>query len=142
MKDIKAVKVEPYQLDFVKNLIIPQPTRFWILDKSLRSAISKLEEKGYIRQWEEKVSRDRQLFEFFVKLHQIEIEERRKIIKDLELPEYVVKKLTQTGIGGIEGFKKKPFKVKCLHLWTAYHLGDNRFKNPIGKFVLDKIENL
>jgi len=43
------------------------------------------------------------------------------------------------GIGGIRNFRTKPFKVRCLHLWTAYHLGDEEFKNPIGEFVLSKI---
>ena len=139
MKSIKVSQVKPFFLHSPKKVIVPQPTRFWILDKNFRSLISKLEEKGYIKFWEEKVTQDKELFSFFVRLHEDEIEIRKKMIKGLNLPPYAVKKLTETGIGGIENFREKPFKVKCLHLWTAYHLGDKKFENPIGEFVLKNI---
>ncbi|MDQ7081775.1 MAG: DUF501 domain-containing protein [Aquificota bacterium] len=29
--------------------------------------------------------------------------------------------------------------MRCLHLWTAYHLGEEEFRNPIGEFVLSKV---
>ncbi len=139
MKSIDVVEVKPYLLHPQKKIIIPQPTRFWILNRSLRSLISRLEEKGQIKYWEEKVTQDEELFNFFVELHKKEIEIRKNIIKEANLPPYAVKKLTETGIGGIEKFKEKPFKVKCLHLWTAYHIGDKSFNNPIGEFVLKNI---
>ncbi|NPA12960.1 MAG: DUF501 domain-containing protein, partial [Aquificae bacterium] len=72
-------------------------------------------------------------------LHQREIQYRKKFLQDKDYPEYVVKKLLNTGIGGIQDYDKLPFKVKCLHLWTGYHLGDRNFKNPIGKEVLNLI---
>ncbi len=139
MKSTDVVENPPVIYDEKKGIYIPQPTRFWILNKDLRSKISKLEEKGWIKKWEEKITQDEKLFEFFVNLHKKEIEKRKKFIKGKSYPDYVVKKLLNTGIGGIQDFDKKPFKVKCLHLWTAYHLGDEDFKNPIGQFVLDNI---
>ncbi|WP_457635390.1 DUF501 domain-containing protein [Persephonella sp.] len=139
MKSTDVAENPPVIYDEKKRIYIPQPTRFWILNKDLRSKISRLEEKGWIEKWEEKVTNDEKLFEFFVNLHRKEIEKRKEFIKGKKYPDYVVKKLLSTGIGGIQDFDKKPFKVKCLHLWTAYHLGDEDFKNPIGQFVLDNI---
>ncbi|MBK3331587.1 DUF501 domain-containing protein [Persephonella atlantica] len=139
---MRSTEVYPVLFDRKKKIFVPQPTRFWILDKRLRSIISRLEEKGYIRYWEEKVTEEKDMFEFFIFLHEKEIKQREEILKGKNLPLYVVEKLTQTGIGGIEKFREKPFKVKCLHLWTAYHLGDDRFKNPIGEFVLKQVKKL
>ncbi|WP_456465411.1 DUF501 domain-containing protein [Persephonella sp.] len=142
MKSTDIVENPPVAYDEKKEIYIPQPTRFWILNKNLRSKISKLEEKGWIRKWEENITGDEELFNFFVNLHNKEIEKRKKFIKGKNLPDYVAKKLLNTGIGGIQDFEKKPFKVKCLHLWTAYHMGDPEFKNPIGEWVLEKIQKL
>ncbi|WP_457643117.1 DUF501 domain-containing protein [Persephonella sp.] len=138
-KMLKDAVVENKCFYTEKGIIVPQPTRFWIVGKELKKRISQLEEKGFISWWEKKVTEDDRLFDFFVKLHQLEIKIRKERLKDKNLPDYVVKKLTGTGIGGIENFDRKPFKVKCLHLWTGYHIGDSRFKNPIGQFVLDKV---
>ncbi len=142
MKSTDVAENPPVIYDKKKRIYIPQPTRFWILNKDLRSKISRLEEKGWIEKWEEKVTNDEKLFEFFVNLHRKEIEKRKEFIKGKKYPDYVVKKLLSTGIGGIQDFDKKPFKVKCLHLWTAYHLGDEESKNPIGEWVLRKIQKL
>ena len=138
----KVVENPPVVFDKKKNMFIPQPTRFWILDRELRRKISKLEEKGWIKKWEDRITEDEDLFNFFVSLHKKEIEKRKKFLKEKKYPEYVTKKLLHTGIGGIENYDKKPFKVKCLHLWTAYHLADPEFENPIGEWVLEEIKKL
>ena len=142
MKSNGIVENPPVFFDKKRGIYIPQPTRFWILNKDLRSKISRLEEKGWIKKWEDKITQDKRLFDFFVNLHKKEIEKRKKFIKGKKYPDYVVKKLLETGIGGIQDFDKKPFKVKCLHLWTAYHLGDPEFRNPIGEWVLKEIQKL
>ncbi|SNZ02793.1 hypothetical protein SAMN06265182_0212 [Persephonella hydrogeniphila] len=138
----KVVENPPVIFDKKKKIFIPQPTRFWILDKELRKKISRLEEKGWIQKWEKKVTNDEKLFRFFISLHKKEIERRKKFLEEKEYPEYIIKKLLNTGIGGIESYNQKPFKVKCLHLWTAYHLGDPEFENPIGEWVLKEINKL
>ena len=128
----------------------PEPTRFWILDRKVRGDISRLEAEGWIRRFSEEITADQELFDFFVKLHEREVEVRRKILEE-RFPEVyrgegkwdlVCKRVLldpEIGIGGIRRFRSKPFKVRCLHLWTAYHLGDERFRNPIGEFVLSKV---
>ncbi|HIP43637.1 MAG TPA: DUF501 domain-containing protein [Aquifex aeolicus] len=146
------------KLEVVENPIVvfedaiyrPEPTRFWILEPEFKKAISKLESEGYIKKFSEEISKDEELFNFFVKLHEKEVKRREEILKK-EFPEIykgtgkwdlVCKKVLlnkDVGIGGIRNFRAKPFKVRCLHLWTAYHIGDEEFKNPIGEYVLSKI---
>ena len=142
MKDVVSSQI--IQFDKKKKIWVPQPTRFWILDKHLHKKISKLEEKGLIKKFEEDVSKDEKLFMFFVKLHEKEIEIRKRILEERfkhlsKTKAFKVLLDKNIGIGGIRDFRDKPFKVKCLHLWTAYHLGDKQFKNPIGEEVLKNI---
>lgn len=144
MDKYKAEEVDLIWFDKEKNICVPQPTRFWILDRELHKAISRLEEKGLIKQWERKISEDNKLFNFFVNLHKLEVKKRIEILekkynhlKDTKAFKVLLDK--NLGIGSIRNFNKKPFKVKCFHLWTAYHLGDEDFENPIGEFVLKKI---
>lgn len=135
---------------FENGIYRPEPTRFWILDRDLRGAISKLESEGWIRKLSEEITSNGELFEFFIKLHEKEVKKRREILRRDFLQIYegtgkwdlVCKRVLlnpDVGIGGIRNFRAKPFKVRCLHLWTAYHLGDEEFRNPIGEFVLSKI---
>ncbi len=148
MKETKPVTRDNIIIE--KNgRLIPNPTRFWILEKNFRKKISRLEEKGTIDKLSKEISKDDNLFRFFVNLHILETQIRKQILKERYPHIYssksrqaqIIKKvLLETGIGGIGNFKTRPFKVKCLHLWTAYHLGDERFKNPIGEYVLSKID--
>ncbi|NPA57960.1 MAG: DUF501 domain-containing protein [Aquificae bacterium] len=136
----KAVAGSPFVFfDEKKGIILPQPTRFWIVDRELKKAVSRLEEKGWIKRLEEEFTGKKEVFDLLVELHEKEISLRRSFLERAKLPPYAEKKLLQTGIGGIGDYKTPPLKIKCLHLWTAYHLGDERFKNPIGSFVLEKL---
>ncbi len=142
---IEAVEVPIIQFDEKKKIWIPQPTRFWILDKTLHKAISKLEEKGLIKEWERKISEDSDLFDLFVSLHKKEVQKRKEILEKqysyLENTKaYKILLDDNLGIGSIRNYKNKPFKVKCFHLWTAYHIGDKDLENPIGEFVLRNIQ--
>ncbi|WP_457644405.1 DUF501 domain-containing protein [Persephonella sp.] len=144
VKSIDVFRQEIIIWDRERKIHVPQPTRFWILDKDVRARISRLEEKGFILFFSEKISSDRSLFDFFISLHELEIKERIKIFKNkypqfLHHPRFSVLLDKNVGIGGIRNFRNRPFKVKCLHLWTAYHSGDSKFENPIGEFVLKNI---
>ncbi len=135
---------------FEKGIYRPEPTRFWILDRKVRGEISRLEAEGWIRRFTERVTADRDLFELFVKLHEREVARREEILRERFPQVYrgegkwdrVCKSVLlnpDVGIGGIRRFRSRPFKVRCLHLWTAYHLGEEEFRNPIGEFVLSKL---
>jgi len=143
-KKYEIVEDPLFVWDKKKKIYIPQPTRFWILDKEFRKSIGRLEEKGYIAEFCDKITNDVELFNFFVNLHEREIEKRIELFNkyysdfhDYPLSKFILNR--DIGIGGISNFRNKPFKVKCLHLWTAYHLGDKNFQNPIGEFVLERI---
>ncbi len=135
---------------FEKGIYRPEPTRFWLLERELRGAVSRLESEGLIKKLSEAITRDKEIFNLMVSLHEREVAKRREILKK-DFPEIyrgngkwdiVCKKVLlnpDIGIGGIRNFRSKPFKVRCLHLWTAYHLGDEEFKNPIGELVLSKL---
>ena len=147
---MKLEVVENPIVVFENGIYRPEPTRFWILEPKLKASISKLESEGYIKKFSEEISCDDELFKFMVSLHEKEVKKREEILKK-EFPkiyygkdkwDIVCKRVLlnkEIGIGGIRNFRSKPFKVRCLHLWTAYHLGDEEFKNPIGEFVLSKI---
>ena len=143
-KFYKIVEDPLFIWDKKKKIYIPQPTRFWILDKELRKAIGRLEEKGYIAEFCKKITEDEDMFKFFVNLHKKEVQKRKELFEKYykDFHNYPLSSVIlndDIGIGGIGNFKNKPFKVKCLHLWTAYHLGDKELQNPIGEFVLKNI---
>jgi hypothetical protein len=147
-KGMKAV--ENPVVVFEKGIYRPEPTRFWILDRKLKAEISKLEAEGLIKKLSEWISGDDELFRFFLSLHEKEVKKRAELLKR-DFPEIyrgtgkwdlVCKRVLldpDIGIGGIRKFRSKPFKVRCLHLWTAYHIGDEEFRNPIGELVLSKV---
>ncbi len=132
---------------YERGIYRPEPTRFWLLDKELKKEVSRLEEKGYIAKFSKLISEKEELLKLFIRLHEEEVRERKRILL-LDYPEVfygrgkwdeVCKRVIldeSVGIGGIRNFRRKPFKVRCLHLWVAYHLGSEKFKNPIGEWVL------
>lgn len=123
----------------------PNPTRYWLYDKKLDRLISKLEEKGEIKKISQIITEDEKIFNQMLNLHKKDIENRKRFVaENPDLPEVFKKALLDetVGIGGIKNYWEKPFKVKCLHLWTAYHLANKEFENFIGKYVLEKIKNL
>ncbi len=147
---MKLQVVENPIVVFENGIYRPEPTRFWILEPEFKAAVSKLESEGYIKKLSEEITKDEELFNFMVSLHEKEVRKREEILKrdfpdiyhgsgkwDLVCKRVLLNK--DIGIGGIRNFRAKPFKVRCLHLWTAYHLGDEEFRNPIGEFVLSKI---
>ena len=145
-----AVVIENPVIVFEKGIYRPEPTRFWILDRDMRGRISKLESEGWIKKLTRRFTEDKEIFSFFVSLHEKEVDIRTKILKEKYPDIYkgntkwdrICREVLlnpQIGIGGIRNFRSKPLKVRCLHLWTAYHLGDLRFRNPIGEFVLSRI---
>jgi len=142
--------VETPLVVFEGDLYRPEPTRFWILDRKVRGEISRLEAEGWIKRFSETISADEDLFNLFLSLHEREIDRRREILKKRYPQVYrgrgkwdvICRKVLLSrdiGIGGIRNFRSRPFKVRCLHLWTAYHLGEEEFRNPIGEFVLSKL---
>ena len=123
----------------------PNPTRYWLYDKKLDSLISKLEARGDIKKLSKIITENDEIFNHLVQLHKKEIKNREIFVQNNpDIPEVFKKALLDksVGIGGIKNFWEKPFKIKCLHLWTAYHLGNKEFENFIGDYVLKEIKRL
>ncbi|NPB05526.1 MAG: DUF501 domain-containing protein [Aquificae bacterium] len=107
----------------------PFPTLFWLSCPHLVREVSKLEEKGWIRRFEERLRRDARFRGRYLKAHALE-RSLRKALLPPELPYRLKLKLIKGGIGGIES----PLGVKCLHLHLASSMGG--IPDPIGKEVL------
>ncbi len=123
----------------------PNPTRYWLYDKKLDRLISKLEARGDIKKLSKIITENDEIFNHLVQLHKKEIKNREIFVQNNpDIPEVFKKALLDksVGIGGIKNFWEKPFKIKCLHLWTAYHLGNKEFENFIGDYVLKEIKRL
>ena len=110
----------------------PMPNIFWLVCPYLLKQVSYLEEKGYIKKFEEKLKKDPLFLKNYILAHEEEKRIRKKLI-DLyfkeefnNLKEKEKKVLIESGIGGIKSY----FGVKCLHLHLASFLGG--IKNPIG----------
>ncbi|PNR91315.1 hypothetical protein HWHPT5561_07245 [Petrotoga sp. HWH.PT.55.6.1] len=109
----------------------PFPTLYWLTCPYLVEEVSKLEAQQKIAEIEKMIQNDPGLKQQMIRAHEVEIEKRMKLLgeKINSLPENMIKKLKETGIGGIEDFSK----IKCLHLHYASYLdGEN---NPAGKIV-------
>ncbi|MEO2153793.1 MAG: DUF501 domain-containing protein [Aquificota bacterium] len=110
----------------------PFPTNFWLTCPHLIKEVSRLEERGFIKHFEEKLKYDHRFRNRYLKAHQEEVMLRKPYLTQ-DIPPKIKCKLLKGGIGGIEN----PTGVKCLHLHLASYLGG--MDNPIGEEVYKKI---
>ena len=119
----------PYKIQNGEKL--PFPTTFWLTCPYLRRKIGTLESNGYIDKAKEML-KDKNTLNEFIKAREITIQTRLSMVdKNFKYYKY----LSELGIGG----SKDDLKIKCLHLHVA-----NYFKtqvNPIGKWILENLEN-
>ncbi len=108
----------------------PFPTLYWLTCPHLRREISKLEERGYVRYFEDIIEKDESFRERLFKAHEEIVKRRENLINDEDLK----KILRKVGSGGISDWTK----VKCLHLHVADFLAG--IDNPVGEAVMDMIE--
>jgi len=109
----------------------PFPTLYWLTCPYLVEEASKLEAQGKITEIEKIIQNDPELRMQMIRAHKEEIEKRMKILEgELNfLSKNIIKKLKETGIGGIKNFST----IKCLHLhYASYLVGEN---NPVGEIV-------
>ncbi len=149
MSHNKSLLTSPV-LRFYKNRWQPEFTRYWIVRESeLFRKISRLEAVGMIKILEEKIQKNKELQAELLRLHRKDLALRKELLHRFSysdpIPssreqEFLRQVLTDEniGLGGIRNWQKHSH-IKCLHLWTAYHLGNSEFKNFIGAFVLENI---
>jgi hypothetical protein len=99
----------------------PMPTRYWLVDRSLREAVSRLESTGGARQAEASVGADR-----IEAAHLRYAEERDALIP----PDHRGPKPS----GGVGGTRRG---VKCLHAHLAWWL--TGADDPVGEWTADRI---
>ncbi|MFO7880946.1 MAG: DUF501 domain-containing protein [Kosmotogaceae bacterium] len=104
----------------------PFPTMFWLTCPLLYKSVSRMEEKGMIKYFEERLRKDQKMKESFLKAHESTQKLRKKLTPE-KAPSWIHKELLNKGIGGT----KNLLSVKCLHLQLANYLGG--IDNPIGK---------
>ncbi len=114
----------------------PFPTLHYLTCPHLVKEVSKLEEKGLIKDFEKKLLSDEQFYFSMVEAHKKVIEIRLSLLETnkTKIPERWVEVLRNVGTGGIRDFKT----VKCLHLHLADYLAG--IENPVGKEVYELIK--
>ena len=130
-----------------KNRWQPEFTRFWIVRHTpLHKAIARLEAQGAIHWWEQRLKTSKKLQSALHQLHKKEIHLRKNFLTHWRnwmkkhQWDYLISALEDEniGLGGIRNWQHS-HTIKCLHLWSAYHLCDERFQNPIGEWVMQQI---
>lgn len=117
----------------------PFPTIHYLTCPFLIKEISRLEEKGYIKYFEEKIKNEEKFKLKVFKAHQDIVVKRDKLfdkVREIKKFEQWRKKLLNVGTGGIKDWTK----VKCLHLHVADYLSG--IDNPIGEEVLNLIGDI
>ncbi|MCD6450717.1 MAG: DUF501 domain-containing protein [Thermotogaceae bacterium] len=108
----------------------PFPTLYWLTCPYLRKEVAKLEEKNFIRKYEEIIQKDSEFRRKLLEAHKETIKRRNELVKD----EKIKRLLEGVGTGGIRDFTK----VKCLHLHLADFLAG--IDNPVGESIWNMIE--
>ena len=108
------------------------PTLFWLTCPYLVREVGKLEARGLVKHFEEKVTRDPALWKKYERAHEEYRRERLSLLSPEEegfLREVGAWNAVETGIAGL----RNPRRVKCLHAQLAHYLA--RGNNPIGEKV-------
>lgn len=99
----------------------PMPTRYWLCDRDLRQAVSRLEAAGGVRAAEAAVDRSE-----LARAHAAYAAER-----DAALPAGWTGPRPGGGVGGTA------VGVKCLHAHLAHHLAGG--DDPVGRWVVARL---
>ena len=100
----------------------PMPTRFWLVDRGLRQAVSRLEAEGGVRAAEADVDPQQ-----LARAHQRYAAER-----DSALPPGHAGPRPSGGVGGTRR------GVKCLHAHYAWYLAGG--DDPVGRWVAQRLD--
>jgi hypothetical protein len=100
----------------------PMPTRYWLVDQSLREKVSRLEAAGGVRRASEEVPADA-----VAAAH-----ERYRADRDALIPTGHSGPLPTGGVGGSRR------GVKCLHAHLAWHLAGG--DDPVGRWTAQHLD--
>lgn len=105
----------------------PFPTHFYLTCANLNSMIGTLEASGLMKEYEERLSTDKEFAEQYKKAHVDYLDRRNKY--------GLVDEITEISAGGM------PNRVKCLHALVAHSLAVGPGINPVGDDALLRLGN-
>ena len=105
----------------------PFPTHFYLTCANLNSMIGTLEASGLMKEYEERLSNDKEFAEQYKKAHVDYLDRRNKY--------GLVDEITEISAGGM------PNRVKCLHALVAHSLAVGPGINPVGDDALVRLGN-
>jgi hypothetical protein len=105
----------------------PFPTHFYLTCANLNSMIGTLEASGLMKEYEERLSTDKEFAEQYKKAHIDYLDRRNK--------HGLVDEITEISAGGM------PSRVKCLHALVAHSLAVGPGINPVGDDALVRLGN-
>lgn len=109
----------------------PFPTLYYLTDPKTVEMVSRLEDKGLIKKFENEIAENNVLRHDFLKAQEQYIKERKRLagkkLNELEESKRLI--INETGIGGVKDLTK----IKCLHAHYAHYLATG--KNPIGALI-------
>lgn len=111
----------------------PFPTLYWLTCPLLLKEVGRLEEKGLVKGFEQKLKEEPEFSKQYMLAHQETKSRKAKLIEGLVLEPWQRDAILKRGIGGIRNIRS----VKCLHLHLANYLGN--VNNPVGALVWQEI---
>jgi len=111
----------------------PFPTLFWLTCPFLYKEVSRLEEKGWVKKFEDQLENSEEMLREYLRAHETTRKLKESLLEGRDLKDWQKEALFNRGIGGIRNLKM----VKCLHLQLANFLGG--IDNPIGKMVWEML---
>ena len=108
----------------------PFPTLYWLTCPLARRRVSRLEQKGGVRDFTQRVAEEPAFGEAFAQAQEAYAKERASYLD----PESPLARQLQGGVGGARG------GVKCLHAHYAHLLAGKQ--NPVGEAIQEGIEPL
>lgn len=113
----------------------PFPTLYYLTYPPKVEAVSRLEDRSYIKKYEQKIQNNSDFRVDFLKAQREYIKERI-VSAGKEIDKLSPKKrevIEKTGIGGVKDLTK----IKCLHSHYAHYLAKGN--NPVGKMVEEEL---
>lgn len=111
----------------------PFPTLYWLTCPLLLREVGRLEEKGMVKSFEQKLNEEPEFFKQYMMAHEETRQRKEKLIENMVLENWQRDAVLKRGIGGIRNMGS----VKCLHLHLANFLGS--VNNPVGAIVWQTI---
>ena len=118
------------------GVLLPMPTLYWLTCPALRRAVSRIEERGAVSEFEARIASDPEFRSQYLEAHERYRATRSRTMTEADRAlieaQGFAEAFASRGIGGLGN----PLAVKCLHLHLAHHLAE---ENPIGRVLIQEM---